>query len=291
VLAPAAGNQGSLQIGLTRVNPRAAMVGESALPGKVNYLTGRDSSRWHTNVPTFARVRYKSAWPGIDAAFYGNQGRLEYDFDVAPHADPTQIGLSISGARHLRVDRHGNLLMSMPGGSVRQLTPRAYQAVGGTRRRVASRYMVRGHDVRVRVGAYDHRRPLVIDPVLAYSTLLGGPSIDQGFGIAVDGSGAAYVTGNARPGFPTTAGAYQTTNKTSAAKPSVFVAKLNPQGTALVYSTYIGGSAFEHGIAIAVDASGAAYVTGSARSTDFPTTAGAFQPTHAGPSDSSDAFV
>jgi hypothetical protein len=176
-------------ISLAGANPNPITSPESALPGKVNYLIGNDRSRWHTNISTYARVRYHAVWPGIDAVFYGNQGRLEYDFDLAPGADPKRIGLALTGMERLRVDRTGALLLTLPGGSVRQLAPHAYQS----NRSIAARYVLRGDHVSLSLGSYNHTLPLRIDPTLAYSTYLGGSGDDFGRAVAIDGTGAAYV--------------------------------------------------------------------------------------------------
>ena len=268
---------------------RARLITSGRLAGKVNYLIGNDRQRWHTGVPTYSGVTYQRVWRGIDATFYGNQRRLEYDFRVRPGADARRIVLRFSGARSLRIDRRGDLVIAMHGGSVTQLAPRAYQAVGERRGAVASRYVVmpRGR-VAVRVGAYDHRRALVIDPALAYASYLGGTGADFGFGIGVDASGSAYAVGpTSSTDFPTTAGALQTTN--GAGTGDTFVTKFNPAGTAVVYSTYLGGgSGSVSGGSTVVDASGSAYVVGLTNSTGFPVTAGAAQPTLAG---ATDAFV
>jgi hypothetical protein len=278
----------ALTIGLLGASQSEPVVGERGLPGTANYMLGKDRSRWHTNVPTFGRVAYRNAWPGIGVAFYGNQGRLEYDFDVAAGADPSRIALSFGGARSLRVDTSGALVLRLPGGSVRQLTSHAYQLVGGRRQAVSSRYVVAGHSVRLRLGHYDHRLPLTIDPVvLAYSTYLGGGSDDTGQAITVDSAGSAFVTGwTTSTDFPTTAGAFDTTQNGDA---DAFVAKLAPDGKSLVYATYLGGSNQDIGAGIAVDSAGSAFVTGRTLGTDFPVTPGAYQTT--APGGPADGFV
>lgn len=280
-------------IALAGANPNPITSPESALPGKVNYLIGNHRSRWHTNISTYGRVRYHAVWPGIDAVFYGNQGRLEYDFDLAPGADPKRIGLALTGMERVRVDRTGALLLTLPGGSVRQLAPRAYQSG----RRIAARYVLRGDHVSLSLGTYNHALPLRIDPTLAYSTYLGGSGDDFGNAVAIDGAGAAYVTGSTgSTDFPT--GPY----RRSGAGPfdgglrgntDVFVTKFNPDGR-LAYSTYLGGGANEAGTGIAVNALGEAYVTGWTSSDDFFTTDGAYQTSGGdglGDYDYSDAFV
>ena len=277
----------SVTLGLAGASPRATITGRGELPGKVNHLEGTDRSRWQTNVPTYARVGYEDVWKGIDATFYGNQGQLEYDFHLAPGADPNQIGLSVGGAKRVSVDRSGALRLAVEGGSVRQLRPHAYQVVNGKRRTVDSSYTVRGDHVSIRLGAYDHRLPLTIDPTLAYSTYLSGSGTDVGEGIAVDSSGAAYVAGETdSTDFPTSPGAYRTAY--TGGRRDAFVTKLAPDGRSLAYSTYLGGSSFDGGRGIAVDSSGAAYVAGETRSTDFPTSPGAYLRIYAG---RGDAFV
>jgi hypothetical protein len=272
-----------------------APLGERALPGRANYFVGNDRSRWRTDVPTFGRVRYRALWPGVDGVFYGNGGRLEYDFVVAAGVDPGRIALRVGGARALRIDRAGNLIVGIPGGRLQVKRPHAYQLVAGRRVVVASRFALdRRKLVRFVVGAHDHTRSLVIDPVLVYSTYLGGSANDFGRTIAVDAAGSAYLAGDTiSTDFPTL-GAYQPAN---AGGVDVFVAKLNPAGNALVYSTYLGGTTpspgqgnnVDNANGIAVDSAGNAYIAGGTNSTDFPTTAGARQP--AFPGGFANAFV
>jgi hypothetical protein len=266
---------------LVGANPAATIAGEEPLPGTSNYFIGNDPRQWHTAIPTYGRVAYHDVYPGIDLVYYGNQRQLEYDFTVRPGADAGTIELAFQGTDRLALDGQGNLVLHTAGGDVVEHAPVVYQGVAGAPQPVSGRYVLEGSDrVRFAVGAYDHRRPLVVDPVLSYSTYLGGSNFDRGFGIAVDASGSAYVTGvTTSSNFPTTAGAFQTSNHGYA---EAFVTKLNTAGSALVYSTYLGGSGGDIGDGIAVDASGSAYVTGYTRSTDFPTTAGAFQTTKRG---------
>jgi hypothetical protein len=264
--------------------------GLEELPAKANYFVGNDPAKWRTGVPTYAKVHYRGVYPGIDLVYYGNQRQLEYDFVVAPGADPKKIVLGFKGADRLEIDAQGDLVLHVAGGPVRLRKPYVYQEIGGIRQEIAGGYLLHGANrVSFDVAAYDRGRPLVIDPViLSYSTYLGG---EAGVAIAVDSDGNAYVTGYAgSTGFPTTSGAFQ---GTSSGGFDAFVARLNPAGSALVYSTYLGGSGDDGGGSIAVDASGNAYVTGSTSSTDFPTAAGAFQTTCAGGFSSScgDAFV
>ncbi|MGD0289798.1 MAG: SBBP repeat-containing protein [Candidatus Binataceae bacterium] len=251
-------------------------------PGRANYFIGNDPKKWRTNVPTYALVKYRNVYPGIDLAYHGsNQRQLEYDFEVAPGVDPRQIKLSLTGDKRLRLDADGNLVVSIAGGEIVEHRPVIYQDIDGIRRRVTGGFEIRsGQTVGFKLAAYDHSKRLTIDPSLVYSTYLGGSNIDGAYGIAVDSSGNAYITGfTYSTDFPTTAGAFQTT---SGGSQDVFVSKLNSGGSALIYSTYLGGSLQDDPAGVAVDSSGNAYVTGETYSSNFPTTAGAFQTTLAG---------
>jgi hypothetical protein len=273
---------------LVNANPQSQAAGHDALPGKSNYFIGNDPAKWRTNISTYAKVKYEGVYPGVDLVYYGNQGQLEYDFVVAPGADPHFVTLAFEGAREVHIDARGELVLGVEGGEVRQHKPVIYQEVAGVKREVAGHYVMKGtRQVGFRVAAYDPSRPLIIDPVLVYSTYLGGSAEDSGSGIAVDAAGSAYVTGQTLSiDFPTTAGAPQTTR---AEGPDAFVTKLDSTGSGLVYSTYLGGSISDSAQSIAVDSAGSAIVTGATSSTDFPTTAGAAQTTHAG--GELDAFV
>jgi len=270
-----------LRMRLVGANPVAKGKGEQELPGKSNYFIGNDPHKWRTNVPTYAKVKYQSVYPGIDLVFYGNQRQLEHDFVVAPARDASTIALRLEGSRNVFLDAEGDLVIAVDAGEVRLQRPLIYQDGSGGRREIPGGYVLKGaREVAFKVGAYDHNRPLVIDPVLAYSTYLGGSSSDYGVSIAVDSLRNAYVTGATQsPNFPTTLGAFQTS---LAGHDNAFVTKLNPSGTGVVYSTYLGGSSNDSGSAIAVDSSGNAHVTGGTGSTDFPTTVGAFQTSLAG---------
>ena len=274
---------------LVNANPQAQAAGHEELPGKSHYFIGNDPAKWRTNISTYAKVKYEGVYPGVDLVYYGNPGQLEYDFVVAPGADPGLVTLAFEGAQEVHIDTHGELVLAVEGGEVRQHKPVVYQEVGGVKQEAAGRYVMKGpRQVGFRVAAYDPRRPLIIDPVLLYSTYLGGNEVEIGHSIAVDGAGSAYVTGlTLSSNFPTTAGAAQTTHAGSLY--DTFVTKLDATGSGLVYSTYLGGSGYEQSFDIAVDGAGSAYVTGYTGSTDFPTTAGAAQTTHAG--DVLDAFV
>src|SRR5918999_1026490 len=254
----------------------AAIKGIAKLSGTANYLTG--GARL-TGIPTYRSVRYEGLYRGVDAVFHdAGQGDAEYDLIVAPGADVATVALELAGAKRLQ-PKGGDLLLHGGGETLTLRAPIAYQHVGGRRVPVESRYVLRGpRRVWFAVGPHDPARPLVIDPVLSYSTYLGGSGYDSATAIAVDSSGSAYVTGQtASVDFPVTPGAV------GLDRADGFVTKLNASGTALVYSTYIGGI----GQGIDVDASGHAYVTGYA-SLQLRTTPGSFQPALRG---GFDAFV
>jgi hypothetical protein len=265
----------------------ARAAGEDQLPGKVNYFMGNDSTKWHRDMATFAKVRYPGVYPGIDVVYYGNQGRLEYDFIVTPGADPGAITLAFTGAK-IDTKKDGDLVLATAGGSLSMHRPYIYQEIDGAKHPIAGGYAKRA-DGRIgfAVGPYDTKRPLVIDPVLLYSTYLGGTgSDDAATAIAVDQSGNVYVTGQTTStDFPTQQGE----QAASGGGYDAFVAKIDPSGSALVYSTYFGGSGDDWGAGIAVDASGQAHVVGRTKSSNLPTTAGAFQTTYGG--GAGDAFV
>ncbi len=281
--APATGSV--LRMKLRNANSAAKATGVDELAGTTNCFIGNDPTKWRTNVPTYAKVKYEGVYSGIDLVYYGNQRQLEYDFIVAPGADPHRIAFDVRGAKRIRQDGHGELILKMSEGEIRWHKPVVYQEKDGARQEIAAHYAITAANrVTFELAKYDASRPLYIDP-LVYSTYLGGSSNDYGSGIAVDSAGNAYVTGQTNStNFPVTPGALQTTGDAYDA----FVAKINPEGSALVYSTYLGGSDASWGAGIAVDNSGDAYIIGSTNSTDFPTM-NALQPTFGG--GPSDAFV
>jgi Beta-propeller repeat len=270
--------QSTVRMKLIGADPAPLMEGLDRLPGRSNYIIGRDASRWRRNVESFAKVRYRSVYPGIDLIYYGNQRQIEYDFVVAPGADPNVIRLgfvgldqaNFVGLDQVNIDAQGDLVLKTANGEIRQRKPVAYQEVDGIRREITCSYALKDkQEVGFELGEYDHTRPLVIDPVMAYSTYLGGGS-DANYpgSIAVDAAGNAYVTGVTYAlDFPTS----NPLQPNPAGNGDVFVAKLNPEGSALVYSTYLGGSGYDEGLGIAVDEDGNAYLTGRTQSLDFPT--------------------
>ncbi len=273
-----------LRMQMVGANGKAEAIGEQALPGKVNYFVGRDRSRWQAGASTFAKARYRGIYHGVDMVYYGSRQHLEYDFVVAPHADPRQITLRFAGADKVRVNRAGDLEVKVHGRTLTWQRPMVYQENRTGRQRVACGYRL-SHSaqgqptVRFALSRYNAGRQLVIDPALVYSTFLGGSIGEAGNGIAINSAGNAFITGiTSSTDFPKIAGAYQPTNR-STTRANAFVSKLSADGTTLIYSTYLGGSGYESGNSIAIDSAGNAYITGETDSSDFPTTIGARQRT------------
>jgi hypothetical protein len=265
-------------------NPQSQIIAGNQLPGHSNYFLGADRRQWHANVPQYARICYREAYPGVEMAFYGAQKQLEFDFIVAPGASPDPIRFDVSGALRIVTDPSGNLILASSAGDVLLHQPVAYQQKDGVRQPVDARFVLRAkNQVSFELGNYDRSRELVIDPSVTYATYLGGTGEDDGNAIAVDGSGNAYVTGETKStNFPGTSGGY-------AGGFDVFVTKLSANGSTLEYSTYVGGSGDDSGNAIALDASGDAFVAGGTASPNFPVTSAPLQKAFGG--GSLDAFV
>jgi hypothetical protein len=286
--APAAHERALVRMQLLGADPAARSAAGAPLPGKTNFLIADDPAGWRTGIPTYAKVTYKSVYPGVDASYHGNQGQFEYDFVVAPGADPSVVGLGFAGVQGVRIDVGGELVLQVAGGELRHDAPVIYQDGVEGRTPIAGGFVLREDDnVGFTIGAYDPTRPLVIDPTLDYSTYLGGVGFDSGLSIAVDYLGQAYVAGaTSSSNFPTTRGAFDTSF--NGFPLDAYVAKLNANGSALLYSTFLGGNNRDDADAIAVDLRGNAYVRGVAQSPDFPTTSGAFDTSFNG---SIDAYV
>ncbi|MBS0367502.1 MAG: Ig-like domain repeat protein [Proteobacteria bacterium] len=281
---------GRLELRVQGAPAQPQPVAERPLPGRVNYLIGTDPSRWHTGVRTFGAVRYAGVYPGVDLLYYGTEGRLEYDFSVAPGFDPRIVGLSFEGARSIALTASGDLTVSTGGEALTFQRPVAYQMIDGRRRPVVVRYRPDGLAVGFRVGRYDHAHALIIDPVLNYFSYLGGSDTDvigktvpsvsgtSGQATALDAGGDLYVTGTTRStNFPTQSAAAPPPAKTSGHY-WVFVTKFAPDGKSVIFSTYLGGTnGDDYGYGITVDAHGNAFAVGQTGSTDFPTTGGAYQ--------------
>ncbi len=263
---------------LAGANAQANVSALDELPGKSNYFIGNDPRRWRTNVANFARVKYDEVYPGIDLVWHGDQRQLEHDFVLAPGANPQQIRLSFSGAQKLQINEAGDLALQTEVGEVKLLKPAAWQELSGQRQPVECEFIINNkQQIGFRLGAYDRNRELVIDPVLLYSTYLGGGGFDWCQGVAVDKDANAYVVGYTNSlNFP---GSSPIQSSLNGAANDAFVVKLNPSGTEIMYKSWIGGDADDSAIAIAVDKDGGAFIGGNTSSNNFPTTSGVLQPT------------
>jgi hypothetical protein len=251
--------------------------GVDKLPGVSNYLIGKDPSKWRTGVSTYSKIQYSEVYPGVDLVYYGNQHQLEYDFVVKPGADPKQVSLAFDGTQKMALNSAtGNVALETAAGSMALRKPVIYQTENGQRKLVEGNYKFQGNGrLAFDVKDYNRAEPLVIDPVLVYSTYLGGSSDDGGYGLTVDSQGHAYLTGYTDSvDFPI---AGTSLTPAPSGNYEAFVAELSSDGTSLVYSTYLGGSGGDIGSDVALDSTGNAYVVGNTGSTDFPVTANAFQ--------------
>ncbi len=283
-------NLSILRMQMVGANSGAAVTGDHQLPGHSNYFIGNDSARWRRNIPQFSRVRYAQVYPGVDLVYYGNQGRLEYDFELAAGADPGQIKLHFEGPERLTLESDGDLSLHLGGGDVQLHAPKVYQEFGGRQRPVPARFVLRGdREVGFELGSYDPTRALVIDPVLGYSSYLGGTG-NEGCsvftttqlpvagcpGVAVDSASNMYLAGTTTStDFPKTSGVLQ---PTLAGIANIFVTKVDSTGSTLLFSTYLGGNNTDLSAGVAVDSGLNVIVAGSTNSTNFPVTASsAFQ--------------
>lgn len=265
-------------------NAHPEMVAEGPLPGRINYLIGRDSANWRTDLPTYGQVRYRNLFPGVDAVFFGKDGEIEYDLVLSPGADPGKISFGLEGVQSMRLASNGDLVLKLANGEVRHRRPMVYQENDGERHWLSAHYVIHNNKtIGYEVAGFDHNLPLIIDPRLSYSTYIGSDTVDTVNSVAVDQFGNAYITGSTVFGFPTKNPAQQNQLGMDA-----FVTKFSSSGGSLIYSTILGGSAADSGSAIAIDRFGNAYVAGETQSTDFPTTAGAFQPSGA---DADNGFI
>lgn len=250
---------------------------------RANYFVGANPAAWRRNVPEYRRVSYGGVYPGVDLVYYGRQGQLEYDFNVAPGARTEAIRFAVAGAGQSAITPAGDLRMSVGGAEFTLRRPVAYQMVNGARRRIAVRYYRDGDAIGFRLGAYDHGRALVIDPVLSFATYLGGTGNDQANAVAADSAGDAYVAGfTLSTDFPVTTGVVQ---GAAAGSFDAFVAEVDPTGAKLIFSTYLGGGSDDEANGIAVDKSGNIFVAGVTQSSNFPVSVGARQATLAGGKD------
>ena len=286
--------QALLKLGFIGANPSPQIEPLDLQPGKVNYFIGGDPRNWKTEIPTFGALLYQDVYPGIDIRFYGNNRQLVYDVIVAPGADPNKVRLNYTGIRHLGTNARGELVIDVGNGQLYQSRPYVYQDIDGQRIEVAGRFRIDDPDAFTygfELGSYDRNHPLVIDPVIDYSTYLGGSGTDTAYGVAVDSSGNAYITGETNStavDFPVVGGI----SLDNAGAKDVFITKFDPTGGTLIYSTFFGGANDDIARAIAVDSAGNVFITGSTTSDSlsFPTTASAYQGTLGGGA-VGDAFV
>jgi hypothetical protein len=260
-----------LRLELLGGNPTARLGGAALLPGVANYFLGSDAASWRTGVPLYGQVRVEQIYPGVDLVYYGNARRLEYDFVVAPGADPRNIAIQFSGADALRVDAAGDLIFTFGNEEIRQPKPIIYQVVNGSRAVVIGGYQLKGNIVRFELGKYQRDLPLVIDPVLSYGTYFGGSGADAAWDIGMDGEGSIYMAGESMGGLPTRANTITNQfNGGARERGDAFVAKFDATGTNLLYLAYIGGRGQDAALSLAVDTAGNAFLSGFTDSTNFP---------------------
>jgi hypothetical protein len=283
-----------IQMALEGANPNPTMAGQDPLPGHVNYFIGNDRSKWHTDIPTYSQVAYQSVYPGIDEAFYGNQRQLEYDFNVAPGADASRIAMRVEGAERVSLQSDGSVRLVAGDGAMQLRAPVVYQGTSALRKVIAANYeLTGGNEIRFRIGAYDHSQPLVIDPMLVYSTFLGGSGADDILAARIDTSGNFYVTGYTfSDDFPLVK-SLQSNTEFPNGNEIAFISELAAAGNNLVFSTYLGGSGVlsssggtgDEAEGIALNPSnGDVLVAGDTFSVDFPVTATAYQTLNGGAS-------
>jgi uncharacterized protein (TIGR03437 family) len=262
------GREARLQVGNSSVGMELrgaadpAGEGVGRLPGLSSYFAGRTARDWHTRIPQYDRVRYRDVYPGIDLVYYGNHGKLEYDFVLRPGADPSRIRVAYSGLKNLRIDKEGNLLLAAESGEIRQRRPAVYQEIDGKRTEVAASYRLAGHgEIGIDVAAYDARRGLTVDPVLEYGTFIGANSGALVTGVKVDSAGNVYLGGS----VPATS-----SNSTSPGAGNAMVVKFSPSQNKVLYWATLAPDGQTSANSLAVDSSGNAIVCGSTASTQFP---------------------
>ena len=264
----------SLKMQFVGANQNPQISGDAQAVTKTNYYIGK---RRFENLSNYRKVNYKNLYDGIDAVFYGNQNnQLEYDFEIAPNADANQIKLNFDGAKELKIDENGDLVVKTENAELVQQKPFAFQTINGERKEVAVSYeLLTNNEQRTtnkftfKLGNYDKSQPLTIDPKVDYLTYIGGTALDRINEIAADEQGNAYIVGD------TESLNFHGQNRDDNDKQGVFVSKLNAQGTDFLYLTLLEGNNDDGGFGIALDANNNAYVSGFA-SHGFPTTPGAF---------------
>jgi hypothetical protein len=268
-----------LRMSLLEANANPSFTGMEELPGKSNYFIGNQPEHWHTNIPNYRKVAERGIYPGIDLVYYGTQRQLEYDYVISPGTSPSKIQIAFEGAKNLHIDARGDLLLSVAGeNDVRLHKPIAYQQIGDEKRLVAANYILNGNgSVQFGVGAYDSSRTLIVDPILAYSTYLGGSGIDNATSIAIAPDNTAFVAGSTvSSDFPTVHALQANDGGGPDFPEDAFVSKISSDGSTLLYSTFLGGENEDAANGIAVDNFGDAFVTGFTLSPHYPVSTGAF---------------
>ncbi|OPJ55211.1 SBBP repeat-containing protein [Clostridium oryzae] len=257
-----------VEIKFAGANKQSVIEAIEELPGKVNYFLGSDPAKWYTNIPTYSKIKYHGVYTGIDVICYGNSGKLEYDYIISPNADPKSIIIDIQGADNLKLDNKGYLILHVLNSEFCFKKPYIYQIVNGIKSKVTGSYIIRKDGtVGFKIGHYHKALQLVIDPLLEYSTYLGGSEEDYANSIAVDSVGNAYITGGTESiNFPTNPPSQPAPNSSV----NSFITKINSTGSQLIYSTYLGGNGDDIASSIKVDVEGNAYITGFTKSSDFP---------------------
>lgn len=277
----AKGSTRTLRFGFLNSSKSASAEGFEPLPGVINYYQGKDAKDWRLGVQTFAKVRAQKVYPGVDVVYYGDNRQLEFDFVVAPKADPGAIALSFAGEDKLSVSAEGDLVATLGQREVRFTKPVAYQRINGQQTPVKVEYALNQQgETRLLLGDYDTSQELIIDPVLSYSTFLGGGQADTGNGLDVDTAGNIYVTGQTCSSdfSAPSPNPSNTIFKASLGGCDAYVTKIDPASGTLVYTTFIAGqtpdppNATASGNAIAIDAGGRAYVVGTTNFWDLPLT-------------------
>jgi len=261
---------GVVRMQLTEANQGAEIKGMNQLPGFTNYLVGNDPRRWHTHVPNFSHIEYREIYPGIHLVFYGNRDELEFDFIVTPGANPDDIRLSFEGVENMLLDERDNLIVQTSAGKLHLRKPIIYQENHGIRKSISGGFVLDDHhQVRLQVSAFDTQKPLVIDPVLHYSTFLGGEGSDKALDVALDPEGNVIITGyTSSTDFPL----QNPVRDDLLGSRDAFVTKFNPTLSSIIYSTYLGGNGEDYATSVASDLDGNAYITGSTQSINFPVT-------------------
>ncbi len=257
--------------------------GEEKQPGLSHYYEGNNNKQWITDIPHYGRVKYSNLYKGIDLVYYGNSNQLEYDFVIAPHADPQQIALGYEGVQAISVTKDGDAHLQVGKQTIIQHRPIAYQLIDGKRQAVDAQYVLsntkegKPAQLSFKLAAYNPDFTLVIDPILSYSSLLGGSKTDLSLGLGLDKQGAIYIAGHTQSTkFP------GQTSSSLKGSWDVFVSKFDATGNKLVWTSFLRGGKTDYAYDIAVSQAGQAYLVGSTESANFPTTAGAYDRSLAG---------